>query len=272
MYNFCMTVKETLSKNASYKNGISKPTKTFFIILSVIFGIVAAFTMIFYVSGDRTGSVASDGHTSTATGSGAGSHHGGVDHWLVSRQDVLLIVSLVFLFIGLITLLSVYIADWVIKGKHDLLLENWLLGKYRELLKIDGNTLQPFSVKVPENHLKYFMKNDRYFNSLNFESIKFNNVSLSDEAIFEKHCNISREFELSYVGIDWQDAKNDFIKISGFTEYHDGSVNAGVGGRKIMKKTFHDRFGSSIASHHKKLINIEKKKIMEKYNTLAIKK
>lgn len=30
----------------------------------------------------RIGAVCSDGSTTTATGSGACSHHGGVDHWL----------------------------------------------------------------------------------------------------------------------------------------------------------------------------------------------
>ena len=32
--------------------------------------------------GDRVGAVCKDGTTSTATGSGACSHHGGVDHWI----------------------------------------------------------------------------------------------------------------------------------------------------------------------------------------------
>ena len=31
--------------------------------------------------GERTGAVCKDGTTSSATGSGACSHHGGVDHW-----------------------------------------------------------------------------------------------------------------------------------------------------------------------------------------------
>ena len=34
------------------------------------------------VSGERRGAVCKDGTTTTATGSGACSHHGGVDHWL----------------------------------------------------------------------------------------------------------------------------------------------------------------------------------------------
>ena len=33
-------------------------------------------------SGTRTGAICNDGTSSTATGSGACSHHGGVDHWL----------------------------------------------------------------------------------------------------------------------------------------------------------------------------------------------
>jgi len=33
--------------------------------------------------GDRTGAVCRDGTTSTATGSGACSRHGGVDHWII---------------------------------------------------------------------------------------------------------------------------------------------------------------------------------------------
>jgi len=33
-------------------------------------------------SGERIGAVCRDGTTSTATGSGACSHHGGVDHWI----------------------------------------------------------------------------------------------------------------------------------------------------------------------------------------------
>ena len=32
--------------------------------------------------GERIGAVCNDGTTSTATGSGACSHHGGVDYWL----------------------------------------------------------------------------------------------------------------------------------------------------------------------------------------------
>ena len=33
-------------------------------------------------SGTRTGAICNDGTSSTATGSGACSHHGGVDYWL----------------------------------------------------------------------------------------------------------------------------------------------------------------------------------------------
>ena len=33
-------------------------------------------------TGARTGAVCKDGTTTSATGSGACSHHGGVDHWL----------------------------------------------------------------------------------------------------------------------------------------------------------------------------------------------
>lgn len=35
-------------------------------------------------SGSRTGAICRDGWVSQATGSGACSHHGGVDHWVYS--------------------------------------------------------------------------------------------------------------------------------------------------------------------------------------------
>lgn len=37
--------------------------------------------------GKRTGAVCNDGWESTATGSGACSHHGGVDHWTYENDD-----------------------------------------------------------------------------------------------------------------------------------------------------------------------------------------
>lgn len=51
-------------------------TGYFLLILAVIFGLSALFG-----NGQRTGAVCEDGWRSGATGSGACSHHDGVDHW-----------------------------------------------------------------------------------------------------------------------------------------------------------------------------------------------
>ena len=56
--------------------------RKFFLIVALILLTISGCTDNSASSGSRTGAVCKDGTTTNATGSGACSHHGGVDHWL----------------------------------------------------------------------------------------------------------------------------------------------------------------------------------------------
>lgn len=47
----------------------------------IVIGLIIAFVLFTFMTRKRTGAVCEDGWESSATGSGACSHHGGVDNW-----------------------------------------------------------------------------------------------------------------------------------------------------------------------------------------------
>jgi hypothetical protein len=48
--------------------------------------LVASFLLVSCNRGQRVGAICNDGWHSSATGSGACSHHGGVDHWIYEND------------------------------------------------------------------------------------------------------------------------------------------------------------------------------------------
>ncbi|MDT8411897.1 MAG: hypothetical protein RQ875_05510 [Vicingaceae bacterium] len=60
----------------------------FILMKKVIIGLlILSFISIVGCKGKRTGAVCNDGSKSTATSSGACSHHGGVDYWTYENNE-----------------------------------------------------------------------------------------------------------------------------------------------------------------------------------------